>query len=170
MKKPHHHLTGGDIAHITDSALLSFRRSLQNADAKMKVQAASAREAARQRAAGADPVISEHLKSWHDRLKREGKLSDVNVERLELGLATLAYITSLHGPKCIPLYERLEKERAMLRNSVDTVERAKQLLQSYRPSAPPPLSLPAPTFLPLAPPLASEDKPDAGVHSTAPQP
>jgi hypothetical protein len=37
----------------------------------------------------ADPVISEHLKRWHDRLKTEGKLSDVNVERLEHALAFL---------------------------------------------------------------------------------
>jgi hypothetical protein len=57
----------------------------------------------------ADPVISEHLKRWHDRLKTEGKLSDVNVERLEHALAFLAYLIELDGPVYAPLFEKLER-------------------------------------------------------------
>jgi hypothetical protein len=158
MRKPHRHLTAGDIAHITDSALLSFRRSLQKADAKIKAQATSAREADRQRYGGADPIISEHLKSWHDRLKAEGKLSGVNVERLELGLAALAYIMTRDGPVVVPLFEALEKELIALRQRQDTVGRAKRLLESYSGRHP---------CLSLAPPLVIEH---AGVHSPAPQP
>jgi hypothetical protein len=83
----------------------------------------------------------------------------VTIERLEGGLAVLAYIMSLDGSVYAPLFEKLERERAALRSCEDTVARAKRLLETY--SGP---------RLSLAPPLASEEEPAAGVHSTAPQP
>jgi hypothetical protein len=54
----------------------------------------------------------------------------VTVERLERGLAVLAYLISRDGPVCAPLYEKLERELEALRNSEDTVSRAKRLLES----------------------------------------
>lgn len=146
MKKPRR-LMASDIAHTTDSALLSFRRGFQ----KAKAQAATAREAADgQRAGRADPVISEHLKHWHDRLKAEGKLSDVNVERLECALAVSAYLMELDGPVHAPLFEKLERELASLRARDDTAARAKRLLESY--GGRPPLAAIAPPLLAIAPP------------------
>ena len=81
----------------------------------------------------------------------------VTIERLEGGLAVLAYIMSLDGPVYAPLFEKLEREREAMRSREDTVARAKRLLETY---GGPRLS--------LAPPLASEEEPTAGVHSTAP--
>lgn len=159
-------LKAREVARITDSALLSFRGSLAKQEAKMKAQAASAREAEdRPRSTGADPIIAEHLKRWHDRLKAEGKLSDVTVERLEWALALAAYLISLDGPKMVPLFERLERELAAMRQVEDSVERAKRMLEFY--GGQPPIIVIAPPLLALAPPL------DDGVHSTAaprPQP
>jgi hypothetical protein len=85
----------------------------------------------------------------------------VTIERLERALAICAYIIELDGPKVVPLFERLERELAAMRQAEDTVGRAKRLLESY--SSPHPLS--------LAPPIDQiEDGPSTGVHSTAPQP
>lgn len=85
----------------------------------------------------------------------------VTIDRVERGLAVLAYLMTLDGPEAVaPLYEALERELAAMRQSQDTVGRAKRLLESYSGLHP---------CLSLAPPLASEDKPNAGVHSTAPQ-
>jgi hypothetical protein len=61
----------------------------------------------------------------------------VTVERLERGLAILAYIMALEEkerpemvPKLVPLFERLERELAqLLRNEANT-QRAKALLES----------------------------------------
>jgi hypothetical protein len=86
-------------------------------------------------------------------------MSEVTIERLERGLALLAYCIELDGPVVVPLFERLERELEAMRRQQDTVARAKRLLETC--SGP---------RLSLAPPLASEDKSDAGVHSTAPQP
>lgn len=86
-------------------------------------------------------------------------MSEVTVERLERGLAVLAYLISRDGTVCAPLYEKLERELEALHNTEDTVARAKRRLETYS----------GPRLLSLAPPLTSEDKPDAGVHSTAPQ-
>jgi hypothetical protein len=69
---------------------------------------------------------------------------EVTVERLEFALAVAAYIMSRDGPKIAPIYERLERELAAMRRQEDTLERARQLLQSYRPPASQPLSLPPP--------------------------
>lgn len=150
MKKPRR-LMASDIAHTTDSALLSYRRGFQ----KAKAQAATAREAAeRQRAGRADPVIFEHLKRWHLRLEMEGKLrtegQDVTVERIEWALAFLAYLIELDGPVHTPLFEKLERELESLRAREDTVSRAKRLLESY--GGRPPLAAIAPPLLALAPP------------------
>jgi hypothetical protein len=83
----------------------------------------------------------------------------VTIERLEWWMALLAYMMSLDGPVYAPLFEKLEREREAMRQQEDTVSRAKRLLETYGGQR-----------LSLAPPLASEDEPDAGVHSTAPQP
>ncbi len=98
-------------------------------------------------------VIVESLYRWHDRLEAEGKLSDnkVTVERLELGLAALAYIMDRDGPVIAPIFERLERELAMMRKTQDTVARAKRLLESH--GGQPPLAAIAPPLLALAPPI-----------------
>lgn len=69
----------------------------------------------------------------------------VTIERLERALALCAYLIELDGPKRAPLFERLERDLAMLRQTQDTMSRARHLLETY--SVPPPL---------LAPPLADE--------------
>jgi hypothetical protein len=56
----------------------------------------------------------------------------VTIERVERGLAVLAYMMSLDGPVYAPLFEKLEKELEMLRNNEDTAARAKRLLDAYR--------------------------------------
>lgn len=55
----------------------------------------------------------------------------VTIERLERGLAILAYIMSLDGAVYAPLFERLERELAAMRQTQDTVGRAKRLLETY---------------------------------------
>jgi hypothetical protein len=98
-----------------------------------------------------DPVIVEHLTRWHDRLEAEGKLSEVTVERLEWGLAFLAYIMERDGPAVAPLYERLERELVAMRQTDDTAARAKRLLESYGGRRP--LAAIAPPVLAIAPPI-----------------
>ena len=56
----------------------------------------------------------------------------VTLERLEHGLAVAAYIVTLDGPIAAPIFERLERELATMRADQDTVNRARQLLDSYR--------------------------------------
>lgn len=72
---------------------------------------------------------------------------DVTIERLERGLALLAYLIERDGPVYAPLFERLERELEAMRSRDDTVSRAKRLLESY--SGRPP-------FLSLAPPRMRE--------------
>lgn len=98
------------------------------------------------------------------RYASEGSASpggEVTVERLERAVAVSAYLLVLDGPKRAPLFERLERELAAMRQTEDTVERAKRLLESYGGIT---------ERRALAPPLAREDEPGTGVHSTAPQP
>lgn len=85
----------------------------------------------------------------------------ITVERLERALAVAAYVVVLDGPVMVPIFERLERELAAMRRQEDTVARAKRLLETYSSRSP---------RLAIAPPLASEDEPGTGVHSTAPQP
>lgn len=54
----------------------------------------------------------------------------VTIDRLERGLAILAYVMSLDGPVCAPLFEKLERELAAMRQTQDTVDRAKRLLEN----------------------------------------
>jgi hypothetical protein len=56
----------------------------------------------------------------------------VTLERLEHGLAVAAYIVTLDGPIAAPIFERLERELATMRADQDTVNRARQLLETYR--------------------------------------
>jgi hypothetical protein len=55
----------------------------------------------------------------------------VTIERIERGLAVLAYLMSRDGPVLAPLFERLERELSMMRQTQDTMGRAKRLLESY---------------------------------------
>lgn len=55
----------------------------------------------------------------------------VTIARLERALALAAYLVVLDGPKRAPLFERLERDLAMLRQQEDTVARAKRLLENY---------------------------------------
>lgn len=55
----------------------------------------------------------------------------VTVERLERAVALCAYLVELDGLKRVPLFERLERELAAMRQTVDAVERAKRLLETY---------------------------------------
>jgi hypothetical protein len=56
----------------------------------------------------------------------------VTIERLERGLALLAYCIELDGPVMVPMFERLERELAAMRQTQDTVGRARRLLESLR--------------------------------------
>jgi hypothetical protein len=53
----------------------------------------------------------------------------ITVERLERGLAIAAYVMSLDGPMCAPLFEKLERDLEAMRRQGDTVARAKRLLE-----------------------------------------
>jgi hypothetical protein len=95
----------------------------------------------------------------------------VTIERVERALALCAYLVELDGPVVVPLFERLERELAAMRRQEGTVERAKRLLKTLQTTCPNgEVGKTIGHRLSLAPPLASEDGPDAGVHSTAPQP
>jgi hypothetical protein len=67
----------------------------------------------------------------------------VTIDRVERGLAVLAYLMTLDGPQVAPLFEKLERELEALRAKQNTVERAKKLLESYTDRRPP--LLPPPT-------------------------
>jgi hypothetical protein len=69
---------------------------------------------------------------------------EVTIERLERGLAFLAYLIELGGPVHAPLFEKLERELEAMRARENTVVRAKKLLESYS-GRPPFLSLPPPS-------------------------
>jgi hypothetical protein len=56
----------------------------------------------------------------------------VTIERLERALALSAYLVVLDGPVMVPMFERLERELAAMRQTQDTVGRAKRLLETYR--------------------------------------
>jgi len=85
-----------------------------------------------------DPIIGEDLqrrlallKTEQAKFFRDGK---VTVERLELGLAFLAYLMSLDvdkAPELALLFAKLERDLAAMRRQEDTVARAKQLLETY---------------------------------------
>jgi hypothetical protein len=57
----------------------------------------------------------------------------VTLEHLERAVALCAYLVVLDGPVAIPWFERVERELAAMRAQQATVERAKALLESYRP-------------------------------------
>jgi hypothetical protein len=58
-------------------------------------------------------------------------MSEVTVERLERGLAICAYCVVRDGPVVVPLFERLERELAAMRQTQDIMERAKRV-QAYQ--------------------------------------
>lgn len=110
-----------------------------------------------------DPITVECQKR-EPALRKEASLPDgeLTVERLERALTVVAYLIERDGPVVVPLFERLERELAVMRQTQHTMERAKRLLESYT-GRHPRLSLP--------PPIEQiEDEPATGVHSTAPQP
>jgi hypothetical protein len=53
----------------------------------------------------------------------------VTIERLEHALTLCAYLVMLDGPVVIPLFERLERDLALMRSDQDAVARAKKLLE-----------------------------------------
>jgi hypothetical protein len=55
----------------------------------------------------------------------------VTIERLERALAIVAYCITKHGDYLVPIFERLERELAAMREAQDTVRRAKRLLETY---------------------------------------
>jgi hypothetical protein len=55
---------------------------------------------------------------------------EVTIERLERALAFCAYLVALDGPVVVPIFERLERELAVMRKTQDTVSRAKRLLEN----------------------------------------
>lgn len=68
----------------------------------------------------------------------------VTIGRLEGALALCAYLIERDGPVVVPLFERLERELAVMRQTQRTMERAKRLLESYT-GRHPRLSLPLPS-------------------------
>jgi hypothetical protein len=56
----------------------------------------------------------------------------VTIERLERALAMAAYMMVVDGPVAAPIFERLERELALMKANQDAVGRAKKLLESYR--------------------------------------
>jgi hypothetical protein len=54
---------------------------------------------------------------------------EITVPRLERGLAVAAQLVLLDGPVMVPMFERLERELAALRQTQDAVARAKRLLE-----------------------------------------
>lgn len=109
-----------------------------------------------------DPVTAG--RRARDALQKGAALPDgaVTVERLERALAVVAYLIGLDGPKVVPLFERLERELAAMRQTEDAMGRARRMVESYSDQHP---------FLLLAPPIDQiDDEPGTGVHSTAPQP
>jgi hypothetical protein len=58
-------------------------------------------------------------------------MSEITIERLERARALCAYLVVRDGPVAVPWFERLERELATMRQTQDTVERAKLLQESY---------------------------------------
>jgi hypothetical protein len=56
----------------------------------------------------------------------------VTIERLECGLAVVAYMMVRDGPVLVPIFEQLEREIAKMKADQDAIGRAKKLLESYR--------------------------------------
>jgi hypothetical protein len=56
----------------------------------------------------------------------------VTVERIERALLVLAYIMELDGAVYVPLYDRLEQDLEALRRTENTMERARQRLETNR--------------------------------------
>jgi hypothetical protein len=66
------------------------------------------------------------------RLAKQPADEAVTLDRLERGLALMAYFVVLDGPVLAPLFEKLERELEAMRANRDTVGRARQLLESYK--------------------------------------
>jgi hypothetical protein len=64
--------------------------------------------------------------------KLKPQMNEVTVERLERAVALCAYLVVRDGPVMVPMFERLERELAAMRQTQDTVGRAKRLLESNR--------------------------------------
>jgi hypothetical protein len=57
---------------------------------------------------------------------------EVTIERLERAFALAAYLIELDGPQVVPLFQRLERELIAKKAEMAAMDRAKQLLESYR--------------------------------------
>jgi len=56
----------------------------------------------------------------------------LTIERLERALVVAAHLMERHGALVVPIFERLERELAKMKSDQDAIDRAKQLLKSYR--------------------------------------
>ena len=77
-----------------------------------------------------DPITVERLTRELALRKELGHPDgEVTVERLEWALAVCAYLVELDGPKVVPLFERLERELAAMRQTENAMGRARRLLE-----------------------------------------
>jgi hypothetical protein len=56
----------------------------------------------------------------------------VTLDRLERGLALMAYLVALDGEVLVPLFEKLERDLEAMRSNQDTITRARKLAESTR--------------------------------------
>jgi hypothetical protein len=56
----------------------------------------------------------------------------VTLDRLERGLALMAYLVALDGEVLVPLFEKLERDLEAMRSNQDTITRARKLAESYK--------------------------------------
>lgn len=56
----------------------------------------------------------------------------VTIERLERGLALLAFLVVRDGEVYAPLFEKLERDIEVMRARQDTVGRARQMMENYK--------------------------------------
>jgi|GEM_PF-6772988 len=66
------------------------------------------------------------------RERTEVKPKEITVERVERALAYCAYLITIYGSKVVPIFERLERELAALKQEQSTMERANKFLEAYR--------------------------------------
>lgn len=56
----------------------------------------------------------------------------VTIERLERGLALMAYLVVRDGVALAPLFEKLERELESMRANRGTVDRARRMMENYK--------------------------------------
>ena len=76
------------------------------------------------------PVTTERAST--PRPAKQSDKESVTLDRLERGLALVAYLMELDGTVLAPIFEKLEREVEAMRARQDTTARARRLLDSYR--------------------------------------